>query len=395
MSEFTFLTQEQFFEDDKLDIFKKRGTMAAVTDFSILLGAYVSNYHVDGDSSLEGRTGYYWTRSDDGDNDARVVSEFGYRYYRDVYDRNGGARPALPFSSIDRIPTNGVSGRRASDGILEVEYGYYPQKAVSKDMQSRLEQAYTRRTLSKTRNTYTTDSVKYDEYSTPFNAKTHEEYEYNGKRYVRVEVNSGKSQYTLSNGENYRDGDSVWVEVAPVKWLVDEKARTMITEKLIFSGVQFNREKNYHTRDFDKTDIKAFMDRYLARDLVQARGLESVDRNREDSEGFAPRKSRLQKLNPDKTGHAERTRMTDTEIIQNWIEAGESVLLRGPSGIGKTERIKTLYPDLIYMKLTNNMFPEKVVGRTKYSTRFCKNSYYARSNRRRKKISGRKYTKHI
>ena len=368
MSEFTFLTQEQFFEDDKLDIFKKRGTMAAVTDFSILLGAYVSNYHVDGDSSLEGRTGYYWTRSDDGDNDARVVGGTGLRNCHNVNKRNGGARPALPFSSIDRIPMNGVSGRRASDGILEVEYGYYPQKAVSKDMQSRLEQAYTRRTLSKTRNTYTTDSVKYDEYSTPFNAKTHEEYEYNGKRYVRVEVNSGKSQYTLSNGENYRDGDSVWVEVAPVKWLVDEKARTMITEKLIFSGVQFNREKNYHTRDFDKTDIKAFMDRYLARDLVQARGLESVDRNREDSEGFAPRKSRLQKLNPDKTGHAERTRMTDTEIIQNWIEAGESVLLRGPSGIGKTERIKTLYPDLIYMKLTNNMFPEKVVGSVNLQT---------------------------
>ena len=72
-------------------------------------------------------------------------------------------------------------------------------------------------------------------------------------------MNSGKSQYTLSNGETYRDGDKVWVEVAPVKWLVDEKARTMITEKLIFSGVQFNRERNYHTRDFDKTDIKTFL----------------------------------------------------------------------------------------------------------------------------------------
>jgi hypothetical protein len=31
----------------------------------------------------------------------------------------------------------------------------------------------------------------------------------------------------------------------------------------------------------------------------------------------------LQKLNPDKTGPEDRTRMTDTEIIQNWIEAGE------------------------------------------------------------------------
>lgn len=52
MSNFTFLTQEQFFEDDKLDILKKRGTKAAITDFSILLGAYVSDYeHVNGDSN--------------------------------------------------------------------------------------------------------------------------------------------------------------------------------------------------------------------------------------------------------------------------------------------------------------------------------------------------------
>ena len=53
MSKFTFLTQEQCFESDKLDILEKRGTKAAVTDFSILLGAYVSDYHVDNDSSLE------------------------------------------------------------------------------------------------------------------------------------------------------------------------------------------------------------------------------------------------------------------------------------------------------------------------------------------------------
>ena len=368
MSEFTFLTQEQFFEDDKLDIFKKRGTMAAVTDFSILLGAYVSNYHVEGDSSLEGRTGYYWTKSDDGDNDARVVYGDGPRSYDNVRTRTGGARPALPFSSIDRIPTNGVSGRKASDGILEVEYGYYPQNAVSKDMQTRLEREYSSGRIRKTGNGYTTDSRAYDAYDDSFLAQRHEEYEYNGKRYVRVEVNAGKSQYTLSNGENYRDGDSVWVEVAPVKWLVDERAKMMITEKLIFAGVQFNKERNYHTRDFDKTDIKTFMDRYLARDLVQVRGIESPEKREEGTDSVAPRKSRLQKLNPDKTKPVERARMTDTEIIQNWIEAGESVLLRGPSGIGKTERIKTLYPDLIYMKLTNNMFPEKVVGSVNLQT---------------------------
>ena len=86
MSDYTFLTQEQIFENDKLSIFEKRGTKAAVTDFSILLGAFVSDYyHVDGDNSLEGRTGYYWTKSDDGDNDARVVSGGGRKDYDSVH----------------------------------------------------------------------------------------------------------------------------------------------------------------------------------------------------------------------------------------------------------------------------------------------------------------------
>ena len=371
MSNFTFLTEEQIFGSNQIDVIRKRGTKVAITDFSILLGAYVSYYeHVNGDTSLEGRTGWYWTKSDDGDNDARVVNVSGIRLYSPVHRRLGGARPALPFSSIGSIPTNGESGKRAKDGVLEVEYGYYPQRAVSRDMQERLEQAYRRGNISKTRNTYTTDSEKYDAYSRPFKAKTHEEYEFNGKRYVRVEANSdfGGRPFTLSNGEQYRDGDNIWVEVLPVKWLVDERTRTMITEKLIFSGVQFNKERNYHTRDFDKTDIKTFMDRYLARDLVQSRGTMTLGEQTEETGEVKPRESRLQKLNPDKTKTADRRRMTDTEIIQNWIESGESVLLRGPSGIGKTERIRTLYPDLIYLKLTNNMFPEKVVGSVNLQT---------------------------
>ena len=371
MSNFTFLTEEQYFGSDKLDILEKRGTKAAITDFSILLGAYVSdNNHIDNDSSLEGRTGYYWTKSDDGDNDARVVDDTGDSSCLDVRLRNGGARPALPFSSISNIPTNGESGKRARDGILEVEYGYYPQKAASKDMQERLERAYRSGSISKTRNSYTTDSRKYDAYGEKFLAKQHEEYEYNGKRYVRVEANSdfGGNRFTLSNGEQYRDGDNVWVEVSPVKWLVDEREKVMLTDKLIFSGVQFNHTRDYHTKDFDKTDIKTFMDRYLSRDLEQSRGTITLEEQTEETEEFKPRKSRLQKLNPDKTKADDRSRMTDTEIIQNWIEAGESVLLRGPSGIGKTERIKTLYPDLIYMKLTNNMFPEKVVGSVNLQT---------------------------
>ncbi len=376
MRNFTFLTDEQCFGNDKLDIFKKRGVKAAITDFSILLGGYIYDYeHVDNDSSLEGRTGYYWTKSNGENNRVCIVDTSGTRSGSFVQERYVGARPALPFSSVGLIPTNEENSYRiAKDDIIEVEYGYYPQKSVSKDMQERLEEAYRSGSILKTKNSYTTDSIPpCDNEFTPFKAQTHQEYEYNGKRYVRVKANPyyARKEFTLSNGEKYKPEDNVWVEVLPVKWLGDLKSYIMITENLIFAGVQFN-SVNYYKMDFDKnfdkTGIKIFMDRYLSRDLEQSKEILTVGDYIGELKDFVTRKSRLQKLNPDKTKSIDRAKMTDTEIIQNWIEAGESVLLRGPSGIGKTERIKTLYPDLIYMKLTNNMFPEKVVGSVNLQT---------------------------
>lgn len=87
-----------------------------------------------------------------------------------------------------------------------------------------------------------------------------------------------------------------------------------------------------------------------------------LNKNTSASKTKGTNRSRLDRLNPDTTSKDQREFLTDTQKIYNWIEAGSSVLLRGPSGIGKTERLKNLYPNLIYIKLTNNMFPEKVVG---------------------------------
>ena len=269
MSNYTFPTQEQFFEDEMLEVIKKRGAKAAITDFSILLGGWVDR---DSDDSLAGRTGYYWTRSDDGDNDACAVSGYSRRNLSNVRNRNGGARLALPFSSIDRIPTNGVSGKD-KDGVKYVEYGFYPQSAVTRGLQQELERQFTSGGLTKTGNGYTTDSRKYDEYGEKFKAQRHEEYEYKGKRYIRVKANScfDGGDFKLSNGESYSDGDQVWVEVEPIKWLVSERDKLMLTEKIIFAGVQFKHGRDYHTEDFGKTDIKKFIDDCWARDIEQVR----------------------------------------------------------------------------------------------------------------------------
>ena len=352
MSNFTFLTHEQCFGSDKLDILKKRGTKAAITDFSVLLGGWISSEHVENDSSLEGRTGYYWTKSDDEYKDAYMVDVTGSRNDYFVGSRRNGARPALPFSSIGSIPTNGEIGKRARDGILEVEYGYYPQKAVSKDMQERLEISYRSGNISRTGNRYTTDSVVYNKYDTSFQPQTHQEYEYNGKRYVRIEANSyyNGNNFTLSNGEQYRDGDNVWVEVQPVKWLVDEKSHMMITEKLIFAGVQFNKESNYHTRDFDKTDIKIFMDKHLSKDLFQVRNIAEQTKSSTD----------IIKRN-ENPYNLDFFEISETDIIKGAIESNVSIFLHGKPGCGKSDRVKQLDPDFIELNLSH-LDPELLDG---------------------------------
>ena len=59
MNNFTFLTEEQVFGDKQLDILKKYGTKAAITDFSILLRSYVSsNVYTNEENTLKNKEKY-------------------------------------------------------------------------------------------------------------------------------------------------------------------------------------------------------------------------------------------------------------------------------------------------------------------------------------------------
>ena len=285
MSNSTFVTQEQCFESEKLDIFKKRGTKAAITDFAIALGGFVSSsYHVDSDTSLKGRTGYYWTKSDDGYNGARVVDGLGDRCDVSVNDNDGGARPASPFSSINTIPTNGVSGKFETDedGVKFVYDGYYPQTAPEKDIQAELNRlsglAEWNRNNRIPEVCEVPDSIDYD--SKTIKCKKIDGYRHNGKIYVRMEL---KQNAQLSNGESYSTSDSVWFEVEPIKRLISEQGKITIPEKIIFAGVPFSFTRDYKTENFAKTDIYKFTNDIWARDVER---LKSIVRGKDHSAGL-------------------------------------------------------------------------------------------------------------
>ena len=272
--DFTFLTEDQIFGENQIDILKKYGTKCAITDFAILLGGYVSSdYYTSEGNSRNDRTGRWWTKTPY-ENDARVVGGTGDSYWSYVYKRHGGARPALPYSSISRVSSNKVRGR---NGIFEVEYGEYPQTVVSEDFSRILEMAfanmsYSNNEMKATGKSYTTDSVRYQDTDTPFQPKTHIEYEYNGQKYIRYVADSKCAEKELSDGRIIKEGEVYWIKVEPIKWMIDERTNIALSKKILFSGVQFNRRSNYKG-NFNRTNIKKFMDKHFSKDIIPSKSM--------------------------------------------------------------------------------------------------------------------------
>ena len=74
MQNFTFLTVDQIYGDEKLEIIKKYGLKAAITDYSILRGGYVSSDNSFVIDSVN-RTGLWWTKTKDDKGGVYAVGE--------------------------------------------------------------------------------------------------------------------------------------------------------------------------------------------------------------------------------------------------------------------------------------------------------------------------------
>ena len=354
----TLLSEGQIWGNDKetqLEVMRMYGTKAAITDVCVLTGGYLcedTDYNIDEDSSLKGRTGWFWTRSDDNYNDVRAVGELGGRDNGFRYLRDGVVRPALQSSVIfSQISPNRVRGY---NGTEEVEYGEYPQYAADSRMQSILESEYNRG-MNKTGRSYTFDSVKYDDYDTGFKPVTYEEYEYQGKRYIRIRANSdfGGNKFKLSNGVEYRDGDCVWLEVSPVKWLIDDRTGILVSKLGLVSGIRYLDRNHNYKGNFSSTEMKEYLDKHMIRDLTQTatfthvKDMSSNETNR----------------NPYKFDFEE---VSEEEIIKGAIESNISVFLHGKSSEGKSARVKQIDKDCVIIYL-RNASPESLNGKSVYN----------------------------
>ncbi len=269
IKEATLLSYEQVVGNEKTDIFKQIDGKCAVSDFAILLGAVP-----------------YWKHYSDLDNDpakcvaaAWCVLPFYHngRVHEITYDnresivsdgRECGVRPVILYSNLSDIcpNSNAVKGRR---GLLEIEYGEYPQYAADNNLQRILWSELKAGRLKQTGKTYTTDSRKTETIFPNrfrFRPVEHKEFEYNEKKYVLVKprIEHGPP---LTNGMQYFEyNDYAWVEVSPITWLVDEKAKMLVSKISLASGISFlNHGKD--KENFKSTEMYMFLNKYFINDI--------------------------------------------------------------------------------------------------------------------------------
>lgn len=335
------LTADQVFGEDRIGVIETIGAGCAATDLAILLGADVSGgFHAGGDSSSKGRSCRWLLSSAAGYGDVCVVKQDGSRAV--AYPTSaGGIRPVMACSDPREI-----SGeiRRDISGLQEAACGEYPQFTVERSLARTLENELGAGRLRKTGKTY---MAEYTEYA------------HRGRKYVRVEY-AGTKEAVLSDGRACREGDAVWLEVAPVSWFWDEEAKLLISRFVLADGVIFDGGNSYDGR-FENTAMYRFLNPAFARDLVPSVLREMTAGERAAYEEEIRRAERRRNPYGLKFGP-----VTEEDIIRGAIESDIAVFLHGPSSEGKSARVKQIDPtcEIVYLR---NATPDSLNGRSVYN----------------------------
>lgn len=268
MVQVTLLTEEQIWGENALEVIKKYGTKVALSDLAIVLGGWLGS----AGTTIEGdRSGYIWTASGLIDLGlVRTITHAGDLCYYYPNRRRDGVRPVLLKKETDKIK-NAKIKKVLLPNDLEVTmavFGEYPQKSVKIKLSDLLEKMYHNLELKKTKRYFTFDTAGLTDYEHPFKPKHYFVYEHEGKKYIRVEGRPADSDSILSNGKDVQIGEPYWIEVLPIKWLVDEKTGIWISKKALISGIRFGKDDFYDGK-FEKTDMRAYLKDYFAKEMLQ------------------------------------------------------------------------------------------------------------------------------
>lgn len=281
---------------------------------------------------------------------------------------------------------------------IEFDKFTYPQTKVPDKTALKLEKAFITRNLIKTGKSYIGSLNEKCEFD------RNDEFFFEGKKYVRVILTKDKK---FNDGSSYKKGEGVWFEVEPVKFLarswdalpkdINSQGNSTATglrlrsEDALISGIPF--DFGMTSNNWKNSLIRLYLNGEMAKansllndkgkfgfnmtKTYDFRGLGFID-ELYDTNDRIKTKDKLDEQKQDVNNSKvirfsnngisiNNDLMTISEQIRFYINNGQPIMLHGPSGVGKSRRVKEIDENCITLALRNGILPEEIVGKTAYN----------------------------
>ena len=294
-----FLSPEQLF-DRPLPLFASAGTTASANDFCLLTAPD------DGFVFEQGGINYFLS----GDT---CVDRFGRRNTCAVC----AVRPALLLEEGDERLLRRIT---KEENAVVAEYGEWPSAVLDSSLRDLALRAYQSGTLRRIKLT-----LKFGEKEIPV-------WQLGAKRLIALTLTPGNfnGYVQLSDGTVVTEGETVFLEFRPVRWLADPENRLLVSEQALFAGME-------------REEAVAYLQDGFFRDLTA------------EEETGADGNQAFRILQHD-----------ELSLIRSFVEADIPVFLHGLSGDGKSDRVRQIDPDVLDIELVNEN-PETINGRAIYN----------------------------
>ena len=293
-----FLSHDQVFEKGLLEAV---GTAAPATDLALVTTPDDGFVHEPG-----GGMNYFLA-------EGACVDRFG----RANPCSTCAVRPALLLEPGDE----GLLQRKRTDGtVTTAEYGLYPTTILDRSLRDLAEKNLQQRALRDTGRHVTLCGTQQPVY------------QLGAKQMVVLTLEQGGANgyLQLSDGSIVSEGDRVFLELRPVRWVYDEPNRLLVSCMALFGGLSREEAAAY----------------------VQGPFLTELAPEQEEEL-------------PGGTGF-RYVQHDELSLIRAYVEANIPVFIHGLSGDGKSDRVREIDPQALDIELVNET-PETINGRAVYN----------------------------
>ena len=295
-----FLSPEQVF-DQPLPLFEKVGTAAPASDLALLTVPDDGFVHEAG-----GGMNYYLS----GD---ACVDRFGRRNPCTAC----ALRPVLLLEPGEEAL---LQHERKDGTVTTVDYGLYPTTVLDRSLRDLAEKQLAERSLRDTGRHITVRGTQQPVYR--LGAKQ--------MIVLTLEQGGANGYLQLSDGTIASEGDRVFLELRPVRWLYDAESRLLISCMALFGG-------------WSREDGAAYLNGPFLSELAP------------EAEDELPEEGAFRFVKHD-----------ELSLIRAYVEADIPVFIHGLSGDGKSDRVRQIDPEALDIELVNET-PETINGRAVYN----------------------------